>query len=320
MPKALLVFVAAFALGCGKAQVPQPATSQAEPAAASQKPQEFAMPKAPTINPDRAWKYVKDIVAFGRRAVGTPGHSREEAYIKEALKGDQVEDDVFTADTPAGKFTMRNIIAKYPGTTDGIIVVASHYDTAYPIADFVGANDGGSSTGLLLELANELRGKKLSGPSVWLVFFDGEEAFKDWSSTDSIYGSRHLAEKWQQDGISKRIKAFLLADMIGDRDLNIDHDANSDPRLENIVYQAAQHLALQSYFYGRNVEIEDDHIPFAKTGVPVADLIDLDYGYNNVFWHTPQDTMDKLSPKSLEIVGNVILQTIAALSVNPAGK
>jgi glutaminyl-peptide cyclotransferase len=167
---------------------------------------------------------------------------------------------------------------------------------------------------LLLELANQLREHKRTGPAVWLVWFDGEEAFKTWTADDSTYGSRHLAAKWQQDGTLKRIKAFILADMIGDADLNVDHDGNSTPWLSDLVYKAASNLSRKSYFYAKDAPVEDDHIPFAKAGVPVVDLIDFTYGYNNVFWHTPEDTPDKLSANSLQIVGDVILETVRLLS------
>ena len=113
--------------------------------------------------------------------------------------------------------------------------------------------------------------------------------------------------------ILKKIKAFILEDMIGDADLNIDHDQNSTPWLEDMVYEAASRLGYQSHLFARANAVTDDHIPFAKAGVPVADLIDFDYGYNNVFWHTTQDTLDKLSPKSLEITGEVLLETVRLL-------
>jgi glutaminyl-peptide cyclotransferase len=274
-----------------------------------------ADPSPPSIDADRAIKYVREIVAFGPRPVGSPNHKKLENYIYTQLKGDVVEDDAFVADTPEGKFPVRSIIAKYPGTRDGIIVIAGHYDTNYPLKDtgYVGANDGGSSTAILLEMANQLRGKKRDGYSVWLVWTDGEEALKTWSDTDSVYGSRHLAERWEKDGTLKQIRAFLLEDMIGDADLNVDKDANSTPSLESIVYQAATRLGYQSHFFARTIGVEDDHLPFMKRGVPCADLIDLDYGYNNVFHHTPQDTIDKLSPKSLQIVGSVTLETVRLL-------
>ena len=273
----------------------------------------------PTIDSARAMQYVKEIVAYGPRPLGSASHKKVEGYISAHLKGGEVEDDVFTADTPEGKFPVHNIIAKFPGTKDGIIVIASHYDTNYPLrrTAYVGANDGGSSSGLLLELANQLRGKKRDGYSIWLVWDDAEEGMKPESEVafidDSLYGIRHLVEKWQADGTLKNIKAFLLADMIGDADLNIDRDLNSTPWLEEVVYEAATRLGYQSHFFDRQNQVTDDHIPFMQKGVPCADLIDFDYGYNNVFWHTPQDTVDKLSPKSLEIVGSTILETVGIL-------
>ncbi|HZE26901.1 MAG TPA: M28 family peptidase [Terriglobales bacterium] len=257
-------------------------------------------------------QYAKEVVAFGARPIGSPNHKKLEDYILGHLKGDEVGDDSFMADTLEGKFPVRNIVAKYPGTKDGIIVIAGHYDTNYPLrkTGFVGANDGGSSTAILLEFANLMHGKKRDGYSVWLLWTDGEEAVKEWSATDSVYGTRHLAEKWQNDGTNKKIKAFLLADMIGDADLNIEREANSTPWLEDLIFQAASRLGYQSHFYARTLSVEDDHLPFTKLGVPTADLIDLDYGYGNVFHHSPQDTLDKLSPKSMQIVGDVILQTV----------
>ena len=170
-----------------------------------------------------------------------------------------------------------------------------------------------SSTALLIELANQFKGPKRDGYSVWLVWLDAEEAVRQWSSTDSLYGSRHLAETWQKDETLKKVKVFLLADMIGDADLNIDRDANSTGWLEDLVLESARRLGLQSHYFARTIGVEDDHIPFVKLGVPSADLIDIDYGYNNVFHHTPQDTVDKLSPRSLEIAGDVIYETVQLL-------
>jgi glutaminyl-peptide cyclotransferase len=269
----------------------------------------------PVIDSAQAMQYVREIVALGPRPVGSTNHKKVEAYILAHLKGDMVEEDAFTADTPEGKFPGRNIIAKFPGTRDGVIVIASHYDTNYPLRDtsYIGANDGASSSALLLEFANQLRGKKRDGYSIWLVWDDAEEAMKTWTDADSLYGIRHLAEKWEADGTLKTIKALLLADMIGDADLNIERDANSTPWLESVVYEAATRLGYQSHFFARTMQVSDDHLPFVKRGVPSADIIDFDYGYDNVFWHTPQDTLDKLSPKSLEIAGVTVLETVRIL-------
>jgi glutaminyl-peptide cyclotransferase len=269
----------------------------------------------PHIDTKRAFQYTREVAAFGPRPIGSENHRKLERYIVDHLKGDQVEDDAFTADTPEGKFPVRNILAKFPGSKDGIIVIFGHYDTNYPLRNsgYVGANDGGSSTAILLEYANHLRGKKRDGYSVWLVWTDGEEAVKTWTDTDSVYGARHLAEKWEKDGTLKKIKALMVMDMIGDADLNIDRNTKGAPWLLDLIYTAAERQGYQSHFYARQGAIEDDHIPFFNRGVPTADVIDLDYGYNNVFHHTPQDTMDKLSPKSLEIVGDTILETIRLL-------
>jgi|SRR5579871_304731 len=274
---------------------------------------------APTFDGDRAMRDVKDIVHFGPRPLGSANHKKVEDYLLSRLQGVEVENDVFTADTPVGKFPVHNIIAKFPGSKDGIIVVASHYDTNYPLrgTKYVGANDGGSSSAVLLGLADQLRGKPRPGYSVWLVWDDAEEAMKPETEMpfmdDSLYGITHVAEKWQADGTLKKIKAFLLADMVGDADLSIERDSNSTPWLEDVVYQAATRLGYQSHFFERNNQVSDDHLPFMKRGVPCADLIDFTYGYNNVFWHTPQDTPDKLSAKSMQIVGAVILETIDIL-------
>jgi len=269
----------------------------------------------PHIDSKRAFQYTREVTAFGPRYMGSENHKKLERYILDHLKGDQVEEDAFSADTVEGKFPVRNIIAKFPGSKDGIIVILGHYDTNYPLRNtgYVGANDGGSSTAILLEYANQLRGKKRDGYSVWLVWTDGEEAVQKWSDTDSLYGARHLAEKWEKDGTLKKIKALMVMDMIGDADLNIDRNTNGAPWLLDLIYAAAEREGYQSHFYARQGPIEDDHLPFVKRGVPSADVIDLDYGYNNVFHHTPQDTMDKLSPKSLEIVGDTILETIHLL-------
>ena len=327
-----LVLLCTFAAGLmacsnAKSQTPAPAqTESAAPAASdntdiglSQQQIDTAMSGAPKIDPQRCWTDLKQFVAIGSRPLGSPGHKRAEDYIHAHLKGDQVENDFFTQPTPVGSFPIRNIIAKYPGKKPGIVVFASHYETnSWLPKSYVGANDGGSSTALLLEFANGLREQSRSGPmegySVWLVFTDGEEAMqREWSS-DSLYGTKHLAAKWQQDGTSKQIKAILLADMLGDADLNIEQDSNSSPRLQAIAYAAASHYGYQSHFYARQTSIEDDHLPFAKVGIPVMDFIDLDYGYNNSFHHTPEDTLDKLTPKSLEISGNAMLGTLALLN------
>jgi len=321
---AAMCMLSSFACEQGKEKETAKAQSQASAPAAQVSTPTLNFPPpdsgpAPAFDGNRAFQYLKDIVRFGPRPLGSGAHKKVEEYLDAHLKGDQVEDDVFTADTPEGRFSVHNIVAKFPGAKDGIIIVASHYDTNYPLrkTSFVGANDGGSSSALLLELANQLRGKPNDGYSIWLVWDDAEEAMKPDTEvdfmTDSLYGIAHLAEKWQADGTLKKVKAFLLADMIGDADLDIERDMNSTPWLESVVFEAATRVGYQSHFFTTQGAIEDDHLPFMKRGVPCADLIDFTYGYNNVFWHTPQDTVDKLSPKSLEIVGSVVLETVRIL-------
>jgi Zn-dependent M28 family amino/carboxypeptidase len=313
---ALLLVVALCA--CSK---PQPeASDAASPPSAPASTQPVSATSAnnnvpaPNIDGNKTLEYVKDVVAFGSRPPGSAAHQKLEEYILSKLPGVEVEQDKFTADTPAGKFPVNNIIAKFPGKKSGIIVVAGHYDTNYPLPkNYVGANDGGSSTALLLSLADQLRGKERDGYSVWLVWTDAEEAFVKWSDTDSLYGTRQLAQKWKADGTASKIKGFILVDMIGDADLDIQKDANSTPWLSDLVYQAATNLGYQSHFFQQTVAMDDDHIPFSKLGVPVVDLIDFTYGYNNVFHHSPDDTVDKLSAQSLGISSNVVMETIELL-------
>jgi Zn-dependent M28 family amino/carboxypeptidase len=211
---------------------------------------------------------------------------------------------------------MRNFIVRFPGKKPGAIVLATHYETNYPLRNinFVGANDGGSTTGLLLAIADQLRGKTLDGYSVWLVFFDGEEAIQSWSNSDSTYGSRHLAAKWGKDGTLSHIKAFILADMIGDKDLDIQHETQSTDWLVTLVRQAAKKFGYDRFFFQTEEPVQDDHLPFVERGVPSIDVIDLDYGPNNSYHHTAQDTMDKISARSLTIDGDVFLETIRLIN------
>ena len=288
-----------------------------QPAASS--PSKAVEPVGPALHIDatRAMQYTKEIVAFGPRWDTSKPIEQVRAYIKGKLKGAQVEEDSFVAETSAGKMPMTNIVAKFPGSKDGIIILGSHYETNYWLRNtpFVGANDGAATSALLLAIADQLRGKKLEGYSIWIAFLDGEESFtREWHTNDALWGSRHLAKKLQDGGDSKKVKAFVLADMIGDADLDICRDENSTPWLEDLLLQAATRLGYQSHFFASTTAVEDDHIPFAHAGVPVLDVIDIDYGYNNSFHHTVQDTVDKLSVDSLKISGDVILETIRLIN------
>jgi glutaminyl-peptide cyclotransferase len=273
-------------------------------------------PPAPKISGQKAYQNLKDFVALGPRFLGSEGHTKAEQFIVSHLEGAQVEEDRFNAQTAVGTFPMNNIIAKFPGKKDGIIVLAGHYDTNYPLRNtsFVGANDGGSNVGLMLEIASQLRSHPPDGYSIWLLFTDGEEATKEWSDADSVYGSKQLAKKWAADGTAAKIKAFLLLDMIGDKDLDLDQDTNSTPWLQEVVSRAAQRVGQQSHISSRTNTIEDDHLPFRAVGIPVDDIIDLDYGFNNIYHHTTEDTPDKCSAASLQIVGDIVMESIRALN------
>ena len=268
------------------------------------------------FNGARAYEYAREFVAIGPRWPTGPGHAKAEAYLRAHLQHDNLEEDTFTADTPIGPVNLRNFIVKFPGKKPGIIVLGTHYETNYYLRNtsFVGANDGASTTGLLLAIADQLRGKPNEGYSVWLVFFDGEEAIKSWSASDSTYGSRHLAAKWGRDGTLAKIKAFMLADMIGDKDLDIQRETNSTPWLTDVVRQAAHKFGYDHYFFQTDMPVEDDHLPFVRRGVPSIDVIDLNYGPNNSYHHTVQDTLDKISAHSLTIDGDVFLESIRLIN------
>jgi Zn-dependent M28 family amino/carboxypeptidase len=273
------------------------------------------------FNGERALELTRQFVATGPRWVGSPGHAKAEAFLRSQFKHDQLEEDTFTANTPIGPVPMRNFIVRFPGKKDGVIVLTTHYETNYPLrtTGFVGANDGGSTTGLLIEIANEIRGHVQEGYSIWLVFFDGEEAINQWQGADHTYGSRHLAAKWGADGTLKRIKALLLADMLGDKDLDVERETQSTPWLSELVARAARNTGHSKYFFAKSEVVEDDHMPFLERGVPAVDIIDLDYGPHTPqlpdgYHHTPQDTMDKISARSLSISGDVFLETIKLIN------
>jgi glutaminyl-peptide cyclotransferase len=284
---------------------------------------------APHFNGQTAYNLTAQLLQVApKRFNGSPGHLKAEEFIKqhfapEAAKGN-LETDTFTASTPLGFQTMRNYIVKFPGKKDGIIVLASHYETNYPLRDieFYGANDGAATSALLIEIGNVLRAHPPEGYSVWLVFDDGEEAVKSWSNSDSLYGTRHLAAKWATDGTLAKIKAFLVADMIADKDLNIDYVDNSTPWLLDLLKVAAKNTGHSAYIFKYKESEEDDHLPFAQRGVPVLDVIDAHYGpvtdsAPDGYHHTAQDTLDKISAKSLQISGDLFLEMIRLINQRP---
>ncbi|MCZ6750982.1 MAG: M28 family peptidase [Acidobacteria bacterium] len=262
-----------------------------------------------------ALQSVERMVSFGPRPPGSEAHRRTQSYITQELEaaGLTVVQDPFTANTPAGPVSMNNIIGRIAGRKERVLMLAAHYDTKV-MNDFrfLGANDGGSGTGLLLSLAPVLANLD-NDHSIWLVFLDGEEAFEEWSDTDSLYGSRHLVARLAQSGLLSKIGAFVLVDMIGDSSLDIRRDTNSTPWLTDMVWDVARRLGYSRNFSNSSMTILDDHLPFVQAGVPSVVLIDLNYGWGNRFWHTPQDTLDKLSAESFSKVGHVLLEVVAEL-------
>ena len=256
-----------------------------------------------------ALRHVERLVAIGPRPAGSPGGERARGYIVGELKRVGVETRVlgFDADTPHGKLRMANVVAVLPGRRADVILIGGHYDTkVFRDFRFVGANDGGSSTALLLELARALA-KTRREFTYWLVFFDGEEAREQWTDRDSLYGSRHLAADLART--RKLPRAMILVDMIGDRDLAVRRDGHSTPWLVDIVWSTARRLRHDAHFLLDPLSVEDDHVPFLSAGVPAVLLIDMDFPP----WHTKDDTVDKVSADSLRIVGDVVLESLPAI-------
>ena len=216
----------------------------------------------------RAFEDLRNVAKFGPRPPSSAALEETRQYISMRLADDGIEvwHDNFTADTPAGRVPMTNIIGIVPGERSSVVAVAGHYDTArLEGIRFVGANDGGSSTALLLELARVLAGRK-NRLTYWVVFFDGEEALQQWSETDSLYGSRHMAEQLAADGRLKNLRALILVDMVAGRHLDILRESNSTAWLSALVFRSARELGYENSFSGGTYPVEDDHMPFLKRG------------------------------------------------------
>lgn len=308
-----LILLAASALGADIAR------------AQDSRPQALSV-QAPHISGDIIYSTTRQYLAAApKRWIGSPGHARAEDFIKahfapEAAKGN-FEVDRFSASTPAGLLPMCNFIAKFPGKRDGIIVLVSHYETNYPLRDinFVGANDGAATTALLLEIGAYLRAHPPEGYSIWLVFDDGEEAIQSWSDRDSLYGTRHLAARWSNDGTLAKVKAVLVADMIGDKDLDILEESESTPWLRELLRKAAAETHHTANLFRNAGSEQDDHLPFLLRGTPTIDIIDANYGPHTVaapdgWHHTAEDTLDKISPRSLQISADLFLAMIRLIN------
>ncbi len=270
---------------------------------------------------ERALMYTRDVVAFGPRPAGSAALEQTRQYIEAALEGQgyAVRRDEFVAKTPVGEIPMANLIAMVPaadGAPEGpAIIFAGHYDTLISEGfDFVGANDGGSSTGILIEFGRVLAEHAPPLP-VWLVFFDGEEAMVDWSETDGRYGSHHMAARMEAAGELDQIGAMILVDMIGDADLSFPKDDNGPAWLNDIVWETAAEIGYSRVFAPGIQFMEDDHLPFIRHGRNVAaiDLIDFSYGPGGSpgrYWHAPFDTMDKLGAGSFQAIGETLLTAL----------
>ncbi len=293
------------ASGCGAQPQKAASTTQAVAPADPAPPPE----KTAGFDGNKAFAHVERVVAIGPRPPGSDGIHKTQEYIRAQLQsfGCAVDEDAFHASTPLGQVEMRNFLVKIPGAKSDVVMFTGHYDTKL-LPGFVGADDGGSSTGVLLELARVLCGRK-GALTVWIAFFDGEEAFEEWGPTDSVYGSRQMAAKLAPSGDLKRIKAMLLADLIGNRNLRVRREENSTKWLTDLVWSVAARLGYQNIFVSEAFPVDDDHMPFLRRGVACVDVIDLEAPY----WHTNEDTLDKISPRSLAIIGHVFLETLGDL-------
>ena len=257
---------------------------------------------------ERALNHVRALVALGPRPSGSAAIKQAREYLRQKLEasGWQVIEQPFTDETPRGRVSFVNVIARRHDEAPAgeLYLIGSHYDTKmFDSIDFVGANDGGSSTGALLELARVLGLHPELAAHVELIFFDGEEAFESFTATDGLYGSRHFANQMRKAKHTKDYRAGIIWDMIGDRDLTITLPLDSPPELAKGIFAAADALKVRDHFSYFESTILDDHSPFNGVGLPTIDLI----AFNYPPWHTAGDTLDKLSAESLQTVGAVTL-------------
>jgi Zn-dependent M28 family amino/carboxypeptidase len=267
---------------------------------------------APRFESNRAWEHLRQIVAIGPRPAGSPAIEQTRRYIRQQLtpvagsSRARLTEHRWTDTTPAGPVEMVNLMLTIPGESRDRIVIAGHYDTKrYREFRFVGANDGGSSAAFLIELARVLSQRR-NRLTVEVLFLDGEEAVGEWAGTDHTYGSRRYVTNARATGTLESLKAMILVDMIGDRDLRLRRELNSTPWLTDIIWSAARSAGHEEHFSNEGIEIEDDHLPFLEAGVPAVDLIDFEYEA----WHTPMDTLDRVSAGSLQVVGDVLLAAL----------
>lgn len=263
-----------------------------------------------TFDSARAYEDLRRQVGFGPRPAGSAAIAQCRQYILDELKkaGIAAREDAFDAQTPLGRVRMVNVIATLPGRRPERIALGTHYDTKLERRfRFVGASDGASSTAAVLELGRVLKGRQ-NELTIELIFFDGEEAVRtEWEGTDNTYGSRHYVDAAKRAGTLSTLRALVLLDMIGDRNLNIKREANSTQWLNDIIWASARRLGYNREFVDDDFAIGgDDHFPFLAAGVPAVDIIDFDYPA----WHTAQDDLDHVSARSLQVVGDVVLDAL----------
>jgi glutaminyl-peptide cyclotransferase len=282
-----------------------------------------AQSASPKFNGARAFEDLRQLVAIGTRVAGTPGAQAARDYIRKQLQavGVAVEEQPFEAVTPFGRVQMVNLRATFPGGTAATtprLVIGGHYDTKLMKEfTFVGANDVGSSAAFLIELGRALK-TRTGGAPIELLFLDGEEAVQEWQGTDHTYGSRYYVEAARRSGTLRDIRAFILVDMIGDGNLVLKRDTNSTGVLVDAIWSAARRLGRRE-FVSEATAIEDDHLEFLAAGVPSVDIIDLEYpDQTSRFWHTQYDTLEHVSPGSLQAVGDVLLAALPALDKTDA--
>ena len=266
------------------------------------------------INGQNVMQHIKNIVSYGPHPAGSDAQKKVAQYLVQQMSslGLKVHTHPFRPITPQGRLEMQNIWGVIKGDQESVIILASHYDSKYfENFSFIGANDSGSSSGLLLELARILSNNNPTNHSLWIVFFDGEESLHEWTRIDSLYGSREFVKTLKRKGNLEKISTLILLDMVGDKNLQLFQDLNSSKWLNRIIWNKASQMGHGKIFVKRgNVAAEDDHLPFAREGVPVVDVINLNYKY----WHRKEDTLDKLSTHNLTAVGNVILSSLAEIS------
>jgi glutaminyl-peptide cyclotransferase len=257
---------------------------------------------------ERALTDVQRLVDLGPRPPASAALEKARRYIDSQLQacGWRVSEQAFTDTTPRGTVRFVNLIGRFArpkqSKSGPLFLLCSHYDTkVFDNVRFVGANDGGSSTGLLLEMARVLSTDPDLATKIELVFFDGEEAYEQFSAQDGLYGSRHFARQLTQEGSVQQFRGGILFDMIGDRSLNVTLPPDSPARIAHDLFAAADALNLRKHFSYFDRGITDDHTPLNAIGIPTIDIIDFDFPW----WHTPEDTMDKLSADSLQTVGSV---------------